>query len=263
MALREIRSDENATELLIDKVKMSPTPCWQNLPHHVFGDIMTMMGGERLNDLQKFRQVCQSWNVMLSQMTKLEKDNIRGNVESLAAQIRENIIGYTFLVKPGPPMMVTTASLAHHGMLDSVKNIVLLNLDLTSVPTEHLAALASCVTGCVVINNVSNYDLNSFLASLKCPWLGISNQTLSSEETRALVWAMESGVEDVKLGNMGEVSLDITALTQYSGEGKCLSVTCYDDTAERYKVKVRIWARRINWRVLDAANRIKSSIKYF
>ena len=195
-----------------------------------------MMGRERLNDLQKFRQVCQSWNVMLSQMTKLEKDNIRGNVESLAAQIRENIIGYTFLVKPGPPMMVTTASLAHHGILtNSVKNIVLRNLDLTSLPTEHLAALASCVTGSVAINNVTSCDLVSILASLKCPWLGISNQTLSSEETRALVWAMESGVEDVKLGNMGEVSLDITALTQYSGQGKCRSLTFYHNSRNRYR----------------------------
>ena len=73
----------------MQNIKMSPTGNWQNLPHHVFGDIMTMMGRKSLQDLQKSRQVCQSWNVMMSQMTKYEKSNIRIQAESLDDQIMD------------------------------------------------------------------------------------------------------------------------------------------------------------------------------
>ena len=51
VAIREIRSGLKSTED-IKNFKMSRGN-WQNLPHHVFGDIMTMMGRERLNDLQQ------------------------------------------------------------------------------------------------------------------------------------------------------------------------------------------------------------------
>ena len=59
------------------------------MPHFVFGEVMTMMGRESIQALQKCRQVCQSWNVMMSQMTKYNKDTIKTHTESLAAQIRE------------------------------------------------------------------------------------------------------------------------------------------------------------------------------
>ena len=39
-------------------------------------------------DLKRFRQVCQSWNVIISQITKRKKDIIWGKAESLAALIK-------------------------------------------------------------------------------------------------------------------------------------------------------------------------------
>ena len=42
---------------------------------------------------------------------------------------------------------------------------------------------------------MSNCDLTSFLKSVKCERLFISNQTLSTEENHALVQAIESGVD--------------------------------------------------------------------
>ena len=69
--------------------------------------------------------------------------------------------------------------------------MLLRNIDIASVPTEHLASLASCVEYSLAINNnVSNCDLGSILGSVKCELLCISNQTLSREETQALVRAM-------------------------------------------------------------------------
>ena len=122
-------------------------------------------------------------------------------------------------------------------------------IDLASVPAEHLASLASCVTWTVDINGVSNYDIISLLNSVKCERLYISNHSLSSEETGALVRAMETRVEKVRLGIGGDVSLDIRALTQYSGQGKCQWVQCDYETADKYREEVRSWAEKINWKL--------------
>ena len=252
---------------------------WQKLPYHVFDDIMIMMGRESLNDLQKCRKVCKSWNVMMSQMTKYEKDSIRRKAESLAKQIRkewevleqrrdewsdfEMIKEEWEEIGPYPcfPEIITTASLAHHGMLGSVDGswldlgcclVDLQKVDPASSPSEHehLASLVSCVTDTVSIVDVSNCDLVKIMDSVKSENLFISDQRLSSEETRALVRAMETRVESLELGDYEEMSLDITALTQYSGQGKCRRVMCWYDTADRYKKEMRSWARRINWTVL-------------
>ena len=106
------------------------------------------------------------------------------------------------------------------------------DVDLGSVPAEHLASLVSCVTVYVLINNVNNCDLVSILDSLKCRSLTINSQNLSTEETQALVRAMELRLECGVMGVTGEVSLDITALTQYSGQGKCreVEVVSLEDT---------------------------------
>ena len=184
MALMEIIRYQ---KLHVQDVKMSLAPeNWQNLPLQVFGDIMIMIGKERIQDFTKCRQVCHSWNVMMSQMTKYEKDTIRREAESLAAKIREKL--WSYIHRPLLPEITTAASLAHHGMLGSVRSLSLCDVDLASVPAEQLASLASCVARRINIHNVSNCDIVSLLYSLECGF----RQTLNIEETRALVQAMES-----------------------------------------------------------------------
>ena len=78
-------------------------------------------------------------------------------------------------------------------------NMDLWNVDLTSVPAEHLASLASSVTRMVTIENISGCNLVTILDNVKSRVLNIPNQSLGSEETQALVQAMESGVEEVGL----------------------------------------------------------------
>ena len=143
--------------------------------------------------------------------------------------------------------MMCGASLAQYGLLGSVKRLCLNNVDLSPVPAQHLASLVSCVTSDLVINNVSGCDLVSILTSLKCRQLYITNQSLGREETQALVQAMESGVETVKLG--GLVTLDVEALAEYRGQGVCWKVKLCGDTVDRYKEDLSKWARSIDWRV--------------
>ena len=145
--------------------------------------------------------------------------------------------------------LVCGASLAYHGLLDSVEDLPLLNIDLSRVPAQHLASLASCVTRDLYIQNVSGFDLVSILTSLKCQHLGIWSQSLGREETQALVQAMESRVEIVRLWK--EVTLDIEAWAKYSGQGVCRMVELSLDTAPRYREEMRTWAKIRKWRVVE------------
>ena len=113
------------------------------------------------------------------------------------------------------------ASLASHGLLGFMEQMRLHDVDLSSVPANHMASLASSVTWSLFIVNVRG-NLVSLLTSLKCKELYISRQSLGREETRALVQAMESRVEKVELGS--EVTLDIDTLTEYTRQGVCRRV---------------------------------------
>ena len=99
----------------------------------------------------------------------------------------------------GQRVLMCTTSLAHYGLLGSVENMILRNLNLRGTPTKHMASLVSCVTHSLYIDKVQNCDLVSILTSLKCQELFITRQSLGREETRALVCAMESCVQVVKL----------------------------------------------------------------
>ena len=161
--------------------------------------------------------------------------------ESLARRVKEKI------TCPNLPVITSASSLAHHGLLGSVDEMVLVDIELTSVPTEHLISLASSVTKSVSIWKVSGCELANILDSVKSKVLSIIELSLGSEETQGLVQAMESGVEKVTL--LGGVTLDIRVLIQFNGQGKCREVVCYSDTAPRYKEQLRTWAKSSNWSV--------------
>ena len=144
------------------------------------------------------------------------------------------------------PEITAAGSLAFNGLLGSVTHMRLHDLDLSSVPADHLAALVSCVTDRVNIRNVTNCPILSIINSVKCKWLGIVMQSLGTEETQALVRALESRVERVYLGN--RVSMDMDALTQYGGHGKCWELK-YHDKFDRYSYELRKWAGGVNWAV--------------
>ena len=129
--------------------------------------------------------------------------------------------------------VICGVSLAHHGVLKTLELLTLYDVDLSPVPAQLLASLASCVTDVLYITNVSGCDLVSLLTSLKCKELLITSQSLGREETRALVQAMESGVEEVVLSD--EMTLDKETLAEYSGQGVCSKVELGSDTAARYR----------------------------
>ena len=171
-------------------------------------------------------------------------------IQSLTERFRNS-----FNVETRMNDLMCSASLAHKGLLDSVRLMALRDLNLSSIPSKHLASLVSCVTRLLRIQNVTGCDLVSILSSLKCEMLVIRSQSLGREETRALVQAMDAGVEEVELH--GDVTLDIEALAEYSGQGRCREVRLYSfmagnlcKMAEKYGEDIRTWASNRKWRVV-------------
>ena len=166
-------------------------------------------------------------------------------IQRLSERLR---CGFELYMESRMGELMCSASLAHHGLFDSVKMMALRDFDLSSVPAKYLASLASRVTGILRIQNVIGCDLVSILTSLKCEFLIIGGQNLGRKETRALVWAMDAVVEEVELHR--EVTLDMEALAEYSAEGVCRAVRLYHGTAIRYRKDLRIWANNRNWTVV-------------
>ena len=70
----------------------SSGPKWQNLPVLVFSDIMMKIGSESLDNIQKSRQVCKSWNEMILGMTKHQEDKLRRKAaERIRAKFSDNL----------------------------------------------------------------------------------------------------------------------------------------------------------------------------
>ena len=109
---------------------------WQKLPDIIFGDIMTMKGLSCLEEFHRCRQVCQSWNVMIMQMTKHKKDIIMTKAESLTDKVMTAFSnGVLVLDLRRTPEIVDVAILSHHGLLGSWKTVkmYLHDVDLASV----------------------------------------------------------------------------------------------------------------------------------
>ena len=219
---------------------------WNNMiADKIFSDdIMAMVGLNDPEDLQRCRQVCQSWNSMIVQMAKYKKNTIKTRADILASRNRLEVAYFNSLPKSN-----TVFTLVHQGLLDSVEDVQLVAVDLASVPTSHLVSLVSCVTESISIINITNCDIISILDSVRCPSLSFRFKSLGSEETQALVRAMESHVERLSLGSWGEVSLDMAALNQYRGQGKCSKVLCNFIVTIKYKEELKTWAQDIKWRV--------------
>ena len=254
---------------------------WLALPEPIFSDIMLMVGLDSLSRLHRCRQVCKTWNELIARVIwdsgnkkMILRERIQrnwgpgmlpseeeislakmlvaggilepGQIQSLTERIR-GVLSFG----DGDITIVTCgAALAHHGLLGPVDKLVLNDVDVSEVPAQHLASLASCVTSFLRIENViGGQQVVSLLTNLKCDGLVISRQFLGQEETQALVQALESGVKAVWV--CGGVTLDVEALSEYSGQGVCRVVEISGDTAARHREELWNWTRNRNWRVVE------------
>ena len=126
------------------------------------------------------------------------------------------------------------------------------------VLTCLLSSLVSHATVLLELKDVSGCDLvrlldNALLLKDANEGLFISEMSLGTEETKALVRAMETRVEKVTLGDRGEICLDIGALMKYSGKGKCANLALCNQTASKYKKDITTWGENRGW-IVDTDN---------
>ena len=165
---------------------------------------------------------------------------------SKAAQVMRR-----YLYHPSLPLLQSAANLATKGYITQVASLHFDNLDISLVTPEDMASLVKCVSDNVAIMRVHG-DLTPVLSNVKCTELKIINRSLTTNDTQNLLAAMDTRVKEVVLGAV--VTLDMETLAQYDGKGECEEVWMYQDTGERYRQPVRVWARDMGWGIRDRPN---------
>ena len=120
----------------------------------------------------------------------------------------------------------------------------LFELDVSTIPYEDMANLTKCAKSEVFIVNVQG-DLSPVLRSIKSGTIFLSKMDLSSADTSLLVSSMINGAKIVHLmDKWGEVTLDMEALQQYDGRGKCGQVLFHGGAAITYSAQIKKWAKK-------------------
>ena len=177
----------------------------------------------------------------------LKKSSFVQAIENLVVRIRKEPAGAGHIAEDYPSLEFVScaAALAHHGLLGPVNYVRLGDVDLSTVPTEHLVSLVSRATMAVMIGVVSGCDPATLIDNLKCEGLGIAYQCLGREETQALVRKMEFDLEWVDLDWIE--TLDIKALAKYSGWGCCWLMGFSRSFSDKFFDDLMTWASRKNW----------------
>ena len=118
---------------------------------------------------------------------------------------------------PSQAQVSSVATFIFYGYITEMHQMWLYDIDLSEV--AHASSLANVtVAHSVRISNVTG-NIDPLLSRVRCWVLVISGMILSTEDTAALVQAMENNVERVVLDDYrGPVELDMNTLLTFEGE---------------------------------------------
>ena len=163
-------------------------------------------------------------------------------------QSKADKIAKMFVSTPGPTISVVSsaASFCFHGYITEVRYLILKEVDVSSIPADHLSALSSSITHLLYIDNVEG-DIAPLL-DVKIGNLSISNMELSVGDTLSMVSAMKN-IKTLWLGYCGLVTLDMETLSTYTGQRRCDEIWCCHDTKKKYRRELISWTRGIDWKI--------------
>ena len=177
-----------------------------------------------------------------------------GEIQHLASRIKNELEeGRLSLALAQLSLLTSAAALAYRGLIKDVMGVLLMDIDLSTVPTQHLVSLTSRVTGIFDKNhNVTGCDLVTILDNLQCTEIGLCCNNLRREEAQAMVRAMETRVERVCLyvdvhGFGHRDPMNTEDLTKYSGQGKCKVIVCEDVNDLNFIDKLFCWSSEKGW----------------
>ena len=138
------------------------------------------------------------------------------------------------------------SSLVQAGLLTSVKGMRLYDINIRGEEISQLTLPTFDDT--VRLWRLSG-DISQLLPLISCRQLRIYNTNLSSNDTdESLVNCLNTNVSQLQLG---DITVDISVLTQYNGTGECDYVQCY---GHRYRGQVTQWAHNMGWKVKDVGH---------
>jgi len=117
------------------------------------------------------------------------------------------------------------ANLVSYGVIESLQH---LRLDLRLTPGDHLQELISSVTGTVDISSLEDNRLATLFDAVDCKELHLLTEILNQEETEALVRAMTTRVEILRLNLHMEWDMAYDTFSKYKGDGKCTELHIND-----------------------------------
>ena len=123
-------------------------------------------------------------------------------------------------------------------------------MDISHIHRDQIGKLTSIVTEVVEIVNIT--PIKHFDIIMECirdplPLLLLETMTLNEQQTLALVTAMRERV--LKATFCRFVTLDITALCQYNGRGRCRILQFSSTMSKMYGAILRRWKARVGWSV--------------
>ena len=204
-------------------------------------EIINAMWLSKMKSLIEFR--CSHFLMLSVRIGILDEEVVRIVVKRVRKEAKDR-----YSLAPRLECITCVAALTHHHhILCKIDSIVLIDVDLSTVPTSHLMSLVSSVTETLLVEDVTGCDLVTLFDLVQCVRIIIKRQILKSEETQALVRAMESRVEKVRLD---DVELDMETLTEYSGQGSYMVLDYETDeiaTDVKNVGKLKTWATENTW----------------
>ena len=147
-----------------------------------------------------------------------------------------------------PPLLeiLQAARLSSDGYITSVEYLVLKEINLDQIPSQHLVSLVSCVAETVYIRNVDG-DLATVIKSAKSRILNFRDTALDARQSNLVVKALMDRIEILAIGSNALLDFDI--LQHYEGLGKCqeINVWCTPSVPHRYKSMLESYFSKLGW----------------
>ena len=173
-----------------------------------------------------------------------------GEIQHLVSRIKDEL--KEAIYTENLALLTSAAALAYRGLLKDVEEVFLHEVNLSTIPTDHLISLMSSVTDTFdIYDNVTGCDLVTILDSLQCNEIGLGfNDLGKEEEAQALVRAMESRVERLYIHDTLGMDIHVRNLTEYSGQGRCRVLECKGVTDVFFCYELIKWASKTEWHFL-------------
>jgi len=142
----------------------------------------------------------------------------------------------------------------------SVIQLRLRFVDINKIDPDHVAKLAKISKGVVALESTKG-NLDAVISNVNCEELDLRDISLSNDDTKKLLDALENRIEKLILST--NVHFHLPILTQYKGSGKCEVMEFWIGAEEKYKTEAESWAQKVGWRTQKVSGHLGPKLRIF